>query len=140
MHDETIPVVAAVISRDDCYLVARRPDHKRHGGRWEFPGGKLKPNESKEGGIRRELSEELRLEVVSVEETLYSADDKGAPFIIEFVKVAVQGTPKLSEHSEMGWFSLDTLVLLPLAPADALFVEHLVSVRDERNSLKDQNS
>lgn len=140
MSDEKIPVVAAVISRDDRYLVARRPDHKRHGRRWEFPGGKLKPDESKDEGIRRELSEELRLEVVSVGETLFSADDKGAPFIIEFVKVAVQGIPELSEHSEMGWFGLDTLVLLPLAPADALFVEHLVSVRDERNSLKDQNS
>ena len=138
MHDDKIPVVAAVISRNNRYLVARRPDHKRHGGRWEFPGGKLKPNESKDEGIRRELSEELCLEVVSVKETLFSADDKGAPFIIEFVKVAVQGTPELSEHLEIGWFGLDTLVLLPLAPADALFVEHLVSVRDERRSLKDQ--
>lgn len=68
MSDEKIPVVAAVISRDDRYLVARRPDHKRHGRRWEFPGGKLKPDESKDEGIRRELSEELRLEVVSVED------------------------------------------------------------------------
>ena len=82
MYDENIPVVAAVISQDDRYLVARRPDHKRHGRRWEFPGGKLKPDESKDEGIRRELSEELRLEVVSVGETLFSADDKGAPFII----------------------------------------------------------
>ena len=135
MCDAKIPVVAAVISRDDLYLVARRPDHKRHGGLWEFPGGKLTPDESKDEGIRRELTEELSLDVVSVEETLFSTYDEGTPFIIDFVKVAVQGIPELSEHLEMGWFGLAALALLPLAPADALFVEHAVSVRDEGGQL-----
>ena len=135
MCDAKIPVVAAVISRDDLYLVARRPDHKRHGGLWEFPGGKLTPDESKDEGIRRELTEELSLDVVSVEETLFSTYDEGTPFIIDFVKVAVQGIPELSEHLERGWFGLDALALLPLAPADALFVEHAVSVRDEGGQL-----
>ncbi len=135
MCDAKIPVVAAVILRDDLYLVARRPDHKRHGGLWEFPGGKLTPDESKDEGIRRELTEELSLDVVSVEATLFSTYDEGTPFIIDFVKVAVQGIPELSEHLEMGWFGLDALALLPLAPADALFVEHAVSVRDEGGQL-----
>lgn len=135
MCDAKIPVVAAVISRDDLYLVARRPDHKRHGGLWEFPGGKLTPDESKDEGIRRELTEELSLDVVSVEETLFSTYDEGTPFIIDFVKVAVQGIPELSEHLEMGWFGLDALALLPMAPADRLFVEHAVSVRDEGGQL-----
>ncbi|HUP18713.1 MAG TPA: hypothetical protein VM778_02035 [Gemmatimonadota bacterium] len=37
-----IPVLAAVVRRGDDYLLARRPAHKRHGGLWEVPGGKLR--------------------------------------------------------------------------------------------------
>ena len=37
----TIRVVAAIIRRGDRYLVCQRPAGKRHGGLWEFPGGKL---------------------------------------------------------------------------------------------------
>lgn len=45
-------------------LVARRPDHVHQGGRWEFPGGKLEPGEAPLDGLRRELREELALEVL----------------------------------------------------------------------------
>ena len=41
------------------YLVARRPDEKRHGGLWEFPGGKVHDGEDTFGAASRELQEEL---------------------------------------------------------------------------------
>jgi 8-oxo-dGTP diphosphatase len=41
----SIPVIAAIIRRGERYLVGRRPDGKRHGGLWEFPGGKLMDGE-----------------------------------------------------------------------------------------------
>jgi 8-oxo-dGTP pyrophosphatase MutT (NUDIX family) len=56
-------VLAAVIRRQDRYLVCRRPAHKRHGGLWEFPGGKLEPGETLLEAARRELREELGAEV-----------------------------------------------------------------------------
>jgi hypothetical protein len=49
--------VAAVISRGDELLVCRRPAHKRHGGLWEFPGGKVELDESDEDSASRELAE-----------------------------------------------------------------------------------
>ena len=58
---EPVPVVAAVIRREGRYLLGRRPGHKRHGGLWEFPGGKLHDGEDAEAAAHRELDEELAL-------------------------------------------------------------------------------
>jgi 8-oxo-dGTP diphosphatase len=57
-----LDVVAAVI-RDagGRVLLARRPDHKHQGGRWEFPGGKVEAGESLDAALARELEEELGL-------------------------------------------------------------------------------
>jgi len=52
-------VVAAVIERDGKYLLCQRPQGKRYGGLWEFPGGKLLAGESLLEAARRELREEL---------------------------------------------------------------------------------
>jgi len=54
-----VRVVAAVVRRGDDYLVCQRPAHKRHGGLWEFPGGKLEEGEDPRRGLERELEEEL---------------------------------------------------------------------------------
>lgn len=122
---EIVPVVAAVVCRDGCYLVCRRPPGKRHGGLWEFPGGKLQEGETHADAVRRELVEELELEAVEVRAVLYSAADTGAPFVIDFVETEARGTPVLHEHSEIGWFTAAELIGLPLAPADALFAASL---------------
>ena len=59
-----VRVIAAVIQRGDQRLICQRPPHKRHGGLWEFPGGKVEPNESDESAARRELAEELGVQGV----------------------------------------------------------------------------
>ncbi len=58
-----IVVSAALKNEHDELLIQRRPEHKNHGGFWEFPGGKLEPNETPEMGLRRELKEELDIDV-----------------------------------------------------------------------------
>ena len=49
MSPETVPVVTAVVERGGAYLICQRPIHKRHGGLWDFPGGKVDPTETVEG-------------------------------------------------------------------------------------------
>lgn len=117
-----IDVVAAVIERGGRYLVCRRPEEKRHGGLWEFPGGKVGEGESRLDAVRRELDEELGLETTRLGEVLFSAVDEGSPFVIDFVRVRTRGEPVLHEHTELGWFTPDELGSLALAPADARFV------------------
>ena len=124
---DQIPVVAAVIWRDGRVLLGRRPDDKRHGGLWEFPGGKIQRDETNLDAVRRELTEELRLETISVGDTLYESRDSGSPFVIRFVEVEVRGEPLALEHEELRWVKPGALTALRLAPCDTrCVVEHLL--------------
>jgi mutator protein MutT len=121
-----IPVIAAVVRRDGRYLVGRRPAEKRHGGLWEFPGGKVHEGEAMLDAADRELQEELGMSASGAGAVLLSASDDDAPFVIHFVEVEAEGDPVALEHSEVGWFTPEELAALPLAPADARFVRTLV--------------
>jgi 8-oxo-dGTP pyrophosphatase MutT (NUDIX family) len=120
-----IPVIAAVIRREGRYLVGRRPVEKRHGGLWEFPGGKMRDGEDELAAARRELAEELDLHAVCAGAPLFGATDPGSTYHIRFVEIEASGTPTAREHSEVGWFTLDELASMALAPTDAAFVRSL---------------
>jgi 8-oxo-dGTP diphosphatase len=120
---DIIRVVAAVISDGERLLVCQRPPHKRHGGLWEFPGGKCERGEADRDAAARELREELGVEVVHVGEELLALRDPGSPFLIAFVPVTIVGTPVCHEHTALAWATLSELAALPLAPSDRWFVE-----------------
>lgn len=122
----TIRVLAAVIHEGGQYLVCRRPPHKRHGGLWEFPGGKLEPGESDLDAAQRELREELDVQVTGIGSPLLVVRDPGSPFEIAFVEVHISGTPICREHTELSWRSPSELSDLPLAPSDLTFVEQFL--------------
>ncbi len=122
-----IPVVAAIIRKGSHVLLGRRPDHKRHGGMWEFPGGKIDEGETEVEAVTRELLEEFGVETTSVGSVVYECRDSGSPFSIRFLDVVIHGEPEPLEHTELGWFEPGSLAALPLAPCDARFVaEHLL--------------
>jgi 8-oxo-dGTP diphosphatase len=122
---DLIGVLAAVIHQEDRYLVCRRPLHKRHGGYWEFPGGKLELGESLLEAAHRELSEELGVEVLSIGEVLFSCQDPGSRFLIEFAEVQICGVPEAREHDEIRWLTASELRALKLAPSDHAFAVKL---------------
>lgn len=121
-----VRVLAAVITRGDRYLVCRRPVHKRHGGLWEFPGGKLEPGENDAGAAARELREELGVGVSAVGAEAFAVHDEGSPFLIAFVPVRIDGEPACLEHSALAWATAAELLGYALAPSDRRFVEWVV--------------
>lgn len=118
-------MVASVIRRNGEILLCRRPAHKRHGGLWEFPGGKIEEAEDYFGAAKRELAEELGVTVVSVKASLFSRQDPGSHFVIDFHPVEIIGEPVCHEHSEMAWVREEDLHTYDLAPSDKEFVCHL---------------
>ena len=120
-----ISVVAAVIERAGSYLICQRPLQKRHGGLWEFPGGKLLDGENAVEGAGRELAEELDIEVQSVGEPLLSLKDPGSDFVIMFCPVEVVGEPTANEHLDVRWVEPGELLDFDLAPSDQRFARLL---------------
>ena len=122
MSTDLIRVIAAVVSQGDKLLVCQRPLTKRHGGLWEFPGGKRQPGESDAQAAARELREELGVHVESVGEELFAAHDDGSPYLIAFLPVSISGQPTCREHMALRWELPEAIARLPLAPSDRRFV------------------
>lgn len=118
-------VVGSVI-RDDQgrVLLCQRPEEKRHGGRWEFPGGKILRGESMLQAARRELSEELGVEVVGVRGQPVPVQDPGSEWVVEFIETVIDGEPEArEEHTRVEWVPPEESTDYDLAPADREFVE-----------------
>lgn len=118
-----VRVLAAVIRRQGRYLLCLRPPEKRHGGLWEFPGGKLEGDESLAQAAQRELMEELGVDVTGCGTLLFAHQEGGSPFRIEFVPVEIEGEPQALEHSAVRWVSIEESECLPMAPSDRAFAE-----------------
>ena len=120
---ELVRVLAAVIERNERYLICKRPDHKRHGGLWEFPGGKIEMGESDHEAAFGELREELGVTVITVSETVFKRQDEGSVYSIEFMPVEIVGEPQEIEHTAHSWARAEELLSFNLAPSDRIFVQ-----------------
>ncbi|HEY9582453.1 NUDIX domain-containing protein [Planococcaceae bacterium Storch 2/2-2] len=126
---KTVHVVAAVIENESGdYLCALRSPTMTLPDVWEFPGGKIEPNESKEEALVREIKEELGCTIAvgaPVEDTTYEYD-KVIVRLETFRCRIVEGVPKKTEHAELRWVSREHLASLHWAPADVPAIERLM--------------
>lgn len=131
---KSIEVAAALIWQDGRFLAARRPAHVPFAGYWELPGGKLEPGETPQEALRRELAEELRIDVgdVSYLETKeHVYPDAGLRVILHFFEVRdFTGRPQPAEGQEIRWISPTEAGAMEFLEADALFLAALVPSDD----------
>ena len=114
-----ICVVAAVILRDDRYLVTRRQKGVHLEGYWEFPGGKVDPGETDEAALVREIREELDAGVEVgrlVLATTHHYPERSV--CLAFYECALTEEPRPLLGQEMRWVSPPELRSLTFPPAD----------------------
>jgi 8-oxo-dGTP diphosphatase len=120
-------VTCAIIIENERILVTRRSPSMPHPLKWEFPGGKVKSGESPEYCIRREIREELGLEV-DVKQLLPAARHtygERTIKLIPFVCSIRSGKINLTEHSSFSWVNPDELDKLDWLDADLEVVSQL---------------
>ena len=90
-------------------LSARRAKPVSLAGRWEFPGGKVEPDESPEQALVREVAEELGV-AVAVTGWLAGEAAIGTHHVLTVaLAVLVEGEPAPTEHDEVRWLAADQL-------------------------------
>ena len=124
-----ITVVAAVIERDECFLVTRRPTGVHLAGLWEFPGGKIGPGETPERALVRELKEELDIDtrescLAPIAFASHAYDDFHLLMPL-FVCRKWRGTPKPLEGQALKWARVNELKNYPMPPADVPLIAQL---------------
>ena len=115
----SIHVVAALIHRNGRVLLDRRPPRGRHGGLWEFPGGKRERGESDQQALARELMEELGVRSkIGSEVARTDYQNAGLQITLVLYAAEIEDEPKAVEVDAIDWFELDALDTLPMPPAD----------------------
>ena len=121
-----IIVVAAVVEEDGRFLVTRRPAGSHLAGLWEFPGGKIGDTEPHTDALRREMREELDVDVHVGEllfETTHAYADRTIP--LYFYRCELRGSPRPLLEQEMRWIPRSQLRTLGFPPADEQLITRL---------------
>jgi 8-oxo-dGTP diphosphatase len=128
-EDPLVVVCAALIDAENRVLLAQRPDGKSMAGLWEFPGGKLKPGETPEAALARELDEELGVLVppgALIPLTFAShAYENFHVLLLLYVCRHWQGTPASREGQALAWVVKDQLGDYAMPAADKPLVAML---------------
>src|SRR5262245_22458210 len=123
MTKRTLLVAAvALVDPDNRVLISKRPEGKSLAGLWEFPGGKVDPGETPEGALRRELMEELGIDVCETCLAPFTfASHTYADFHLLmplFLCRNWEGDVTPLEGQEVAWVRANRLSSYPMPPAD----------------------
>ena len=121
-----IVVVAAVIEENGAFLVTRRLAGAHLAGMWEFPGGKIDANETHEQALRREIREELDVDV-SVEQLRFHVQHTypERTVALYFYDCTLRGEPRPVLGQEMRWVVRGELRSLGFPAADEELIAQL---------------
>lgn len=138
-----LKVTCAIIIRNHRILIAQHGEKPGHSFQWEFPGGKILPDESPESCIIREIREELDIEVEISEQIIPVTFDYETKTIelIPFICHWRSGKIRMNEHFAIKWISIGELAAIDFCGADQKLIsneENLLQLKkylgeDQRN-------
>lgn len=120
-------VSCAIIQKNDKILVCQRSETMKLPLKWEFPGGKIEEGESKKECLKREVKEELNLDI-EVLDQLRMVEHHYPDFSIclyPFLCQINSGTLRAIEHAQIKWVTIDELKQFDWAAADIPIVKEL---------------
>ncbi|HPW66317.1 MAG TPA: (deoxy)nucleoside triphosphate pyrophosphohydrolase [Salinivirgaceae bacterium] len=117
-----IYVCCAIIKKNGKILAAKRKQTGLRGGMWEFPGGKIEKNETPEQCIKREIIEELGMEIELIKKlpTVKHCYNDINIKLIPFFASALSEITRLESHEEADFFEEAELLNLKWSEADRL--------------------
>lgn len=127
MQEAVHVVVGLVFNEQKQILIAKRHAHQHQGGKWEFPGGKIEPNESLFDALRRELQEEVGICISKAQPfmtALYHYHDKSVvlhTFIVEKFEGQAQGL----EQQPIEWVYPQEISTMSVPMANQIIVQAL---------------
>ena len=120
-------VVAALVWRDDKFMICQRPAHKARGLLWEFVGGKVELGETKEQALIRECREELAV-AISVGDIFFDVTHEYPDLTVHltlFNAVIIDGEPQKLEHNDIKWITPSEIPNYEFCPADVDILEKI---------------
>lgn len=123
---ETIEVVAAIIEKDDQFLATQR-GYGQFKGLWEFPGGKIDGDETKEDALKREIKEELNCDI-DIKRFILTIDYDYPNFHLTMhcFLCELLSDFTLLEHDDYQWLKKDNLMDVKWLDADIEIVDYLI--------------
>ena len=130
-----IEVVAAVIYKDGEIFATQR-GYGEFEGMWEFPGGKIEPGESREDALKREIQEELGVDIY-IKELLCTTEYDYPTFHLTmhcYLCSVASGEIELREHKSAQWLTAETLDTIEWLPADKDVIDKLKTFINETSN------
>lgn len=130
-----IEVVAAIIHHDGAYFATQR-GYGEFEGMWEFPGGKIEPGESREDALKREIQEELGVDIY-IKELLCTTEYDYPTFHLTmhcYLCSVASGEIELREHKSAQWLTAETLDTIEWLPADKDIIDKLKTFINETSN------
>ena len=131
MKIEQIKVVAGLILQNNKLLICQRPNFKDHPLKWEFPGGKIKNDETNEEALIREINEEISIKIINYEELIsynFNYKDLNKRVFIYFYLVNnFSGKVLNNFHKELKWIEIKDIREYDFLEGDLKIIDYISS-------------